>query len=149
MKEDLVMGLLRQVKSGEVSLEDARKALEDATLTEEAYSAAVDHGVFNEPKPGTIVRASISPSGDSWLIILASLWGVLWTLYWAGALSYGLYNNWDQQLLSFNLAMTLLTLIIMGIVYLKYVLPDVVIVKHRRNKFITRHDTESWKKYEV
>ena len=149
MKEDLVMGLLRQVKSGEVSLEDARKALEDATLTEEAYSAAVDHGVFNEPKPGTIVRASISPSGDSWLIIIASLWGVLWTLYWAGALSYGLYNNWDQQLLSFNLAMTLLTLIIMGIVYLKYVLPDVVIVKHRRNKFITRHDTESRKKYEV
>ena len=149
MKEDLVMGLLRQVKSGEVSLEDARKALEDATLTEEAYSAAVDHGVFNEPKPGTIVRASISPSGDSWLIIIASLWGGLWTLYWAGALSYGLYNNWDQQLLSFNLAMTLLTLIIMGIVYLKYVLPDVVIVKHRWNKFITRHDTESWKKYEV
>ena len=51
--------------------------------------------------------------------------------------------------ISFNLAMTLLTLIIMGIVYLKYVLPDVLIVKHRRNKYITSHDTESWKKYEV
>ena len=52
-------------------------------------------------------------------------------------------------MLAFNLAMTLLTLIILGIVYLKYVLPDVVIVKHRRNKYITNHDTNSWKKYEV
>ncbi|MBR79383.1 MAG: hypothetical protein CMA88_01160 [Euryarchaeota archaeon] len=149
MKDDLVMRLLLQVKAGEVSVEDARKALEDAALTEEAYTAAVDHGVFNDPKPGTIVRASVSPSGESWLIVMVALWGILWTLYWAGALSYGLFNHWDQQLLSFNLAMTLLTLIIMGIVYLKYVLPDVLIVKHRRNKYITSHDTESWKKYEV
>ena len=149
MKDDSVMSLLRQVKSGEVTVEGARKALEDASLTEEAFTAAVDHGVFNKVKPGTIVRASVSPSGESWLIILVGLWGVMWTLYWAGALAYGLYNHWDQQLLSFNLAMTLLTLIIMGIVYLKYVLPDVLIVKHRRNKYITGHDTESWKKYEV
>ena len=149
MKDDTVMELLRKVKSGEVSVEDARKALEDATLSEETYTAAVDHGVFNEPKPGAIVRASVSPSGDSWLIVMVALWGLLWTLFWAGALAYGLFNHWDQQLLSFNLAMTLLTLIIMGIVYLKYVLPDVLIVKHRRNKFITGHDTESWKKYEV
>ncbi|MBP72023.1 MAG: hypothetical protein CMA70_00340 [Euryarchaeota archaeon] len=149
MKDDTVMKLLRQVKSGEVSVEDARVALEEASLTEESFAAAVDHGVFNEVAPGTIVRASLAPSGDSWLIILVGLWGILWTLYWAGALAYGLYNHWDQQLLSFNLAMTLLTLIIMGIVYLKYVLPDVVIVKHRRNKYITSHDTNSWKKYEV
>lgn len=149
MKEDSVMGLLRKVKSGDVSVEDARKALEDAELTEEDFVAAVDHGVFNEPKPGTVVRATVSPSGDSWLIVLVGLWGILWTLYWAGALSYGLYNHWDQQLLSFNLAMTLLTLIIMGIVYLKWVLPDVLIVKYRRSKYIPSHDTESWKKYEV
>ena len=149
MKDDSVMQLLRDVRSGEVSVEDARRALEDASLTEEAYTAAIDHGVFNSPKPGTIVRASVSPSGESWLIVMVALWGILWTLYWAGALSYGLFNHWDQQLLSFNLAMTLLTLIIMGIVYLKYVLPDVLIVKHRRNKYITSHDTESWKKYEV
>ena len=149
MKNDAVLELLRKVKSGVVSIEDARAGLEEVTLTEEAFSKAIDHGVFNEPKAGTIVRASVSPSGESWLIILVALWGLLWTLYWAGALAYGLYNHWDQQLLSFNLAMTLLTLIIMGIVYLKYVLPDVVIVKHRRNKYITSHDTESWKKYEV
>ena len=53
MKDDVVMRLLRQVKSGEVSVEDARLALEDASLTEESFAAAVDHGVFNEVKPGT------------------------------------------------------------------------------------------------
>ena len=108
MKDDTVMRLLRQVKSGEVSVEDARVALEDATLTEESFAAAVDHGVFTDVKPGTIIRASLAPSGDSWLIILVGLWGILWTLYWAGALAYGLFNHWDQQLLSFNLAMTCL-----------------------------------------
>ena len=149
MKDDVVMRLLREVKSGRVSIGDARKMLEDVTISEDSYVAAVDHGVFNDPKPGTIVRASISPSGDSWLIIIVGLWGLLWTLYWAGALSYGLFNNWDQQILSFNCGMTLLTVIIMGIVYLKYVLPDVVMVKYRRNKYITQNDPDAWKEYEV
>jgi hypothetical protein len=149
VKDDVVMRLLREVKSGRVSIDDARKMLEDVTISEDSYVAAVDHGVFNDPKPGTIVRASISPSGDSWLIIIVGLWGLLWTLYWAGALSYGLFNNWDQQLLSFNCGMTLLTVIIMGIVYLKYVLPDVVMVKYRRNKYITQNDPDAWKEYEV
>jgi hypothetical protein len=149
VKDDVVMRLLREVKSGRVSIDDARKMLEDVTISEDSYVAAVDHGVFNDPKPGTIVRASISPSGDSWLIIIVGLWGLLWTLYWAGALSYGLFNNWDQQILSFNCGMTLLTVIIMGIVYLKYVLPDVVMVKYRRNKYITQNDPNAWKEYEV
>ena len=143
------MRLLRQVKSGEVGVDDARKALEEASITEEAYSAAVDHGVFNSPKPGTIVRASLAPSGDSWLIVLVGLWGIFWTLYWAGSLSYGLFNHWDQQMLSFFMSMMLSTLIIMGIVYLKWVMPDTVIVKHRRNKFIGPKDPESWVEYEV
>ena len=149
MKDDVVMRLLSEVKSGRVSIDDARKMLEDVTISEDSYVAAVDHGVFNDPKPGTIVRASISPSGDSWLIIIVGLWGLLWTLYWAGALSYGLFNNWDQQILSLNCGMTLLTVIIMGIVYLKYVLPDVVMVKYRRNKYITQNDPDAWKEYEV
>ena len=78
MKDDAVMKLLRQVKSGEVDLDDARKLLDGVDITEEAYVAAVDHGVFNEPAPGSVVRASISPSGDSWLIILVGLWGLFW-----------------------------------------------------------------------
>ena len=149
MNDDIVLQLLKQVKSGKVSIEDARSALEGVDLSEENYLSAVDHGVFNEPDAGTIVRSSISPAGDSIVVVLVGLWGVLWTLFWAGSLSYGLYNHWDQQLLSLFLAMTLTTLIIMGMVYLRFVMPDIVIIKHRRNKYITSNDSEGWKKYEV
>ena len=45
--------------------------------------------------------------------------------------------------------MTLLTVILMGIVYLRFVMPDVIVVKHRRNKYITPNDTDGWKQYEV
>ena len=144
-----MMKLLRQVQSGEVSVDDARSALDGIELTVEEFSAAVDHGVFNEPDPGTVVRASVSPFGDSVLILLLSLWGVLWSLYWAGALTYGLFNGWDQQLLSFHMGMLMLTIIILGMVYLKYVMPDVVIVKHRGSKYITSNDPEGWRQYEV
>jgi len=149
MKDDIVLQLLKQVKSGKVSIEDARSALEGVDLSEENYLSAVDHGVFNEPDAGTIVRSSLSPAGDSIVVVLVGIWGVLWTLFWAGSLSYGLYNHWDQQLLSLFLAMTLTTLIIMGMVYLRFVMPDIVIIKHRRNKYITSNDSEGWKKYEV
>lgn len=149
MKDDMVMKLLREVESGKVNVEDARDALTGVDLSEENYLAAVDKGVFNEPDPGTIVRASLEPSGESALVIVFALWGILWTLFWAGTLSYGLFNHWDQQRLSFHLAMTLLTVILMGIVYLRFVMPDVVIVKHRRNKYIPPNDTEGWQQYEV
>ncbi|DAC64182.1 MAG: hypothetical protein P8Q96_02940 [Candidatus Thalassarchaeaceae archaeon] len=149
MNDDLVLKLLKQVKSGEVSIIDARSALEGIELSEDNYLSAVDHGVFNEPDAGTIVRSSLSPAGDSIMVVLVGLWGLMWTLFWAGSLSYGLYNHWDQQLLSLFLAMTLTTLIIMGIVYLRFVMPDIVIIKHRRNKYITPNDSEGWKKYEV
>ena len=149
MRDDVVMKMLRQVASGEVSVEDAREALDGISLTEEAYETAIEHGVFNEAPAVSIVRASVSPSGDSWLIILVGLWGIIWSLYWAGSLSYGLYNKWDQQMLSFFLGMLLLTIIILGMIYMKYVMPDIVIVKSRRNKYITTKDPESWKKYEV
>ena len=149
MKEDIVMKLLRQVKSGEVSVEDARVALEDTVLTVEEFGAAVDHGVFNEPEMGTVVRASVSPFGDSILILLLSLWRILWSLYWAVALTYGLFNGWVQQSLSFHMGMLMLTIIIIGMVYLKFVMPDVVIVKHRGNKYITSNDPDGWKQYEV
>ena len=91
MREDVVLELLKQVKSGKVSIEDARTALDGVELSEETYVSAVDHGVFNEPVPGTIVRSSISPAGDSIIILLLGLWGLVWTLFWAGSLSYGLY----------------------------------------------------------
>ena len=71
MREDVVLELLKQVKSGKVSIDDARTALEGVELSEETYLSAVDHGVFNEPTPGTVVRSSISPAGDSIIIIIS------------------------------------------------------------------------------
>ena len=80
MKDDVVMKMLREVASGKVSVEDARDALDGISLSEEAYETAIEHGVFNEAPAGAIGRASVSPSGDSWLIILVGLWGIIWSL---------------------------------------------------------------------
>jgi hypothetical protein len=149
VKQDVLLRLLREVKRGEVTIEDARSALEGSELTEEQYESVINHGVFNEVPIGTVVRASIKPSGESALVIIASLWGVFWTLYWAFTLSYGLMNGWNQQQLSFHLGMIMLTLIIMGIIYLRFVMPDVVVIKHRRNKYIPAKDPESWHEYDI
>ena len=149
MKRDTVVKLLEQVASGQVSVEDARAALEGVELDEDTYISALDHGVFNEPDPGTIVRASRSPTGESALVVLTFVWGLGGTLYWAGATTYGLFAGWDQQLLSFFFGMAMVTLMIMGIVYLKWVMPDIVIVKHRRNKYMSQKDPESWYDYKV
>lgn len=50
MRDDVVLELLKQVKTGKVSVEDARTALEGVELSEENYLSAIDHGVFNDPK---------------------------------------------------------------------------------------------------
>jgi hypothetical protein len=42
--------------------------------------------------------------------------------------------------------MTLTTIIMMGIIYLKYILPDTIIVKYAMNKFVTEHKKD-WKEY--
>ena len=59
MRDDTVMKLLREVKAGKVSVEDARDALSEIELSEEAYQNAVEHGVFNDPEPGTIIACLI------------------------------------------------------------------------------------------
>ncbi len=149
MKADAVTTLLEQVARGEVSVDDARTALEGVELDEATYESAIDHGVFNQVEPGTVVRASLSPGGTSALVILFFIWGFGWTLYWSGSLSYGLFAGWDQQQLSYHMGMIMVTLMLMGMVYLKFVMPDLVIVKHRRNKYIGTKDPDSWYDYEV
>ena len=42
MRDDVVMKLLREVKAGKVSVEDARDALSEVELSEDAYQNAVD-----------------------------------------------------------------------------------------------------------
>ena len=149
MNDDHVRTLLEQVASGDVSVEDARTALEEVEISEETYLAAIDHGVFNEAEPGTIVKAGLAPSGASGLVILTLIWGMFWVLLWTGGATYGTYKGWDQQYVAYQFGMTLLTLIIMGIVYMRFIMPDLVIVKHRRNKYIPVKDPESWKEYEI
>ena len=65
MAKDTITQLLEKVASGKVSVKDARVALEDASLTEEQMDAAINHGVFNPAEPGTIISASLAPSGNS------------------------------------------------------------------------------------
>ena len=146
MMSDTITRLLEEVATGKVSVKDARAALEDAELTEKQYVAAVDHGVFNPAEPGTIVNASLAPSGGSLLLIFFFAWGLFWALYWTSSMLYGLFMHWDQQQLSYHFAMTLTTVIMMGIVYMKWVLPDKIIVKHRQNKYIPEHPKD-WREY--
>ncbi len=51
MKADAVTNLLEQVARGEVSVDDARTALEGVELDEATYESAIDHGVFNQVEP--------------------------------------------------------------------------------------------------
>ena len=64
------------------------------------------------------------------------------------SLIYGLANDWDQRQLAFHLAIGITTLILMGLVYLRFILPDTIIVKHAINKFIPEHEKD-WKEYKV
>lgn len=148
MQKDVISRLLDEVASGKVSVKDARKALEEVELDEESYFRAIDHGVFNPAEAGTIVNASLAPSGGSALAILFFVWGIFWTLFWIGNMLYGLFNGWDQQILSFDFAMAVTTVIMMGIVYMKWILPDLVIIKHRRNKYVREHPKD-WVEYKI
>ena len=146
MMDDMITNLLRDVAKGKVSVEDARLALEDATLTEEQLESAIEKGVFEEADMGAVVSATLAPSGGSYLTMFFFVWGIFWACYWIFSLIYGLAKDWDQRQLSFHLAMGITTLIFMGLVYLKFILPDTIIVKNAINKFIPEHQKD-WKEY--
>ena len=148
MAKDTITKLLEKVASGKVSVKDARVALEDASLTEEQMDSAINHGVFNLAESGTVISASLAPSGKSALTMFFFMWGIFWTIYWLGTMLYGLLNGsaWDQQQLSYHMAMGISTIIMMGIVYLKWVLPDTIIVKHGQNKYVPEHEKD-WREY--
>ena len=93
MAKDTITQLLEKVAAGKLSVKDARTALEDASLTEEQMDAAINHGVFNPAEPGTIISASLAPSGNSALTIFFFSWGIFWALYWFGTMLYGLLNG--------------------------------------------------------
>ena len=146
MYDDAINNLLRGVADGSISVKDARNALEGVELTEAQMDEAINHGVHDVAESGTIVSASLAPSGGSYLTMFFFAWGIFWACYWAFSLIYGLAKSWDQQQLAFHLAMTLTTLIMMGLIYLKYILPDTIIVKHSQNKYVPEH-AKDWKEY--
>ena len=99
MMDDTITTLLRGVADGSISVDDARTALEDAELTEEEMASAIDHGVFNIAEPGTIVSASLAPSGASYLTMFFLAWGLFWICYWSFSMIYGLAKGWDLSLI--------------------------------------------------
>ena len=135
MYDDTINSLLKGVADGSISIKDARNALEGVELTEAQMDEAINHGVHDVAESGTIVSASLAPSGGSYLTMFFFVWGIFWICYWSFSLIYGMAKDWDQQQLSFHLAMTLTTLILMGVVYLKYILPDTIIVKNNNSIF--------------
>ena len=88
--DDMITNLLRDVAKGKVSVEDARLALEDATLTEEQLESAIEKGVFEEADMGAVVSATLAPSGGSYLTMFFFVWGIFWACYWIFSLIYGL-----------------------------------------------------------
>ncbi len=146
--DDTITKLLRGVAKGDISIEDARKSLEDASLTEEEMEMVIDKGVFTTADMGSIVSAKLAPSGASYLTMFFFVWGIFWLCYWTFSLIYGLAKDWDQRQLAFHLAMSVTTLILMGLVYLRFILPDTIVVKNAINKFVPEHEKD-WKEYQV
>ena len=101
MYDDTINNLLKGVADGSISVKDARSALEGVELTEAQMDEAINHGVHNVAESGTIVSASLAPSGGSYLTMFFFAWGIFWSCYWAFSLIYGLAKSWDQQQLAF------------------------------------------------
>ena len=75
MANDLLEKLLHDVALGKINVKDAKKALEGVDLEKEDFQKAVDFGVFTEAEPGTVIKATISPSGGShWICSHLNAW---------------------------------------------------------------------------
>ena len=85
-------------------------------------------------------------SGGSYLTMFFFAWGIFCLVtgrshsstVWQGV---GINNDLFPPLL-----WTLTTLILMGVIYLKFILPDTIIVKHSQNKYVPEH-VKDWKEY--
>ena len=114
MANDLLEKLLHEVALGKINVKDAKKALEGIDLEKDDFQKAVDFGVFTEAEPGTVIKATISPSGGSALVSLIFLgyfldyllvWNIhVWTNERMGSATiilphihhnYHINNNWN------------------------------------------------------
>ena len=99
-----------------------------------------------------MVKATISPSGGSALVSLIFVWGILdyllvwnihvWTNERMGSTTIILPHIHHNYHINHN-----------RIVYQKWVLPDLIVVKHERKKFIPEHTKrkvdKDWYEYKV
>ena len=112
--------VIEKVAKGELTPEDAQKLL--GTYKDE------DLGKELKNRPG-------KEQLEIFAIILVLL---ILELMYDSLFIYGIIENWDQQFLSFTMAMAFLILGLMLDFYRRSFMPDVLETKKRRRKVITK-----------
>ena len=114
--------VLEKVSKGELTTEDAQKLL----------------GTYKDEELGKELRNV--PGREQLEIFAIILILVLLELMYDSLFIYGILENWDQQFLSFTIAMAFLVLGLMLDFYRRSFMPDVLEAKKRRRKVITKLD---------
>ena len=114
--------VLEKVSKGELTTEDAQKLL----------------GTYKDEELGKELRNV--PGKEQLEIFAIILILLLLELMYDSLFIYGILENWDQQFLSFTIAMAFLVLGLMLDFYRRSFMPDVLEAKKRRRKVITKLD---------
>ena len=112
--------VLEKVSKGELTTEDAQKLL----------------GTYKDEELGKELRNV--PGKEQLEIFAIILVLLLLELMYDSLFIYGILENWDQQFLSFTIAMAFLILGLMLDFYRRSFMPDVLEAKKRRRKVITK-----------
>ena len=112
--------VLEKVSKGELTTEDAQKLL----------------GTYKDDELGKELRNV--PGKEQLEIFAIILILMLLELMYDSLFIYGILENWDQQFLSFTIAMAFLILGLMLDFYRRSFMPDVLEAKKRRRKVITK-----------
>ena len=112
--------VLEKVSKGELTTEDAQKLL----------------GTYKDEELGKELRNV--PGKEQLEIFAIILVLMLLELMYDSLFIYGILENWDQQFLSFTIAMAFLILGLMLDFYRRSFMPDVLETKKRRRKVITK-----------
>ena len=112
--------VLEKVSKGELTTEDAQKLL----------------GTYKDDELGKELRNV--PGKEQLEIFAIILVLMLLELMYDSLFIYGILENWDQQFLSFTIAMAFLVLGLVLDFYRRSFMPDVLEAKKRRRKVITK-----------
>ena len=112
--------ILEKVAKGELTTEDAQKLL----------------GTYKDEELGKELRNV--PGKEQLEIFAIILILMLLELMYDSLFIYGIMENWDQQFLSFTIAMAFLILGLTLDFYRRSFMPDVLEAKKRRRKVITK-----------